>query len=825
MIYIMSLQAKDLVDGNLEIKSMRRYQATLDDPLEKDKLEQIHKKVFRNNRFVFKKDKHEYTDDIISISFDYRHEDYSTSELRKKLYSEGFMVNNNQYVRYKRSSGSARVGKCLFIRKEMYKQVIKWSRCGLKLRKDQVIDLAALEAYISLPLSSVIDKVTIDPEEILLIDDYESEFEDKVMITEVNKNNRLETYEGKMKVCNSIWDGQMLLDVSVFGEKYRDKGMLLLRNRMFKSCGFNTNIQKFFSDNGITSVDQLNGKTLATDIKQIKMITTPSSIKFLKFGTFEQFLENMDSEFGVVKYDKPPHFMEGEMVQTHYQLLNTLEFSKEEMEEFLEDSLRYINLLKNNLAVMRYHLKMKTDNELKLRGMESTSDMIYTLLGVNDKISQTQTYMRFRDNLIQAYVNNIRSGHVLIDGNYSTLFGNGYEMLLHSIGKFDGKSILKGDEVISYRFDNNKKILGVRSPHITMSNLWLCNNVRRKEYEDYFNLSKQILCINSINNNVLERLNGADFDSDSILITDNPLLIKKAEQNYCNFLVPTSNVCAKKTKRKYNTWHMYDLDKKTAVNKIGEIVNLSQILNSHLWELKKKGEDYQEVFRDVCQLAVMSNVEIDSAKKEFTIDNTVELDLLRLKYKEVIKKKPMLFYYLPNKQNYDRKKKNYRTYDTSVDYLQEIMTKRMRKVYSKRQDKIEFKDIFDKVSYKSNIDTIRKGATRFSQKIDEYNIAIKEIWASEFLSKQEKYLTAISVREDYENVLKNMDITKEELYYLINKIDNSRAQQKMFLLLYGVAKKTLLSLLIESKTSKQIVVPHTEGEFVLYGKKYKRIEY
>lgn len=825
MIYIMSLQAKDLVDGNLEVKSMRRYRATLDDPLEKNKLEQIHKKVFRNNKFVFKKDKHEYTDDIISVSFDYRHEDYNTGELRKKLYAEGFVVNNNQYVRYKRSGGSAREGRCLFIRKEMYKQVIKWSYCGLKIRKDQVIDLAALEAYISLSLSSVIDKVTIKPEEILLVDDYESEFEDKVMITEVNKNNRLETYEGVMKVCNSIWDGLMLLDVSVFGEKYADKGMLLLRNRMFKSCGFNTNIQKFFADNNITSIDQLNGKTLATNIKQIKMITTPSSIKFLKFGTFEQFLENIDSEFGIVKYDKPPHFMEGEMVQTHYQLLNTLEFSREEMEEFLEDSLQYINLLKNDLAVMRYHLKMKTDDELKLRGMESTSDMIYTLLGINDKISQTATYEIFRKNLIKSYINNIRSGHVLIDGNYSTLFGNGYEMLLHSIGKFDGESILKGDEVISYRFEENKKLLGVRSPHITMSNLWLCNNVRRKEYEDYFNLSKQILCINSINNNVLERLNGADFDSDSILITDNPLLIKKAEQNYQEFLVPTSNVHAKKTKRKYNTWHMYDLDKKTAVNKIGEIVNLSQILNSHLWELKKKGEDYQEVFRDICQLAVMSCIEIDSAKKEFTVDNTTELNLLRLKYEGLIKKKPMLFYYLPNKQHYERKKKNYRIYETSVDYLQEIMTRRMRNIYSKRQDRIEFKEVFNKISYKNNIDMIRMGATRFSQKIDEYNIAIKEVWGSEFLSKQEKYLTAINIREDYENILKNMNITEEEMYYLVNKADSNRTQQKMFLLLYSVAKKTLLSLLIKSKTSKQIVFPCTEGNLELYGKKYKRVKY
>lgn len=48
-------------------------------------------------------------------------------------------------------------------------------------RRGEEVDLAALESYISLPSSSIIDILEINPENILVIDDYESKFFDRVM--------------------------------------------------------------------------------------------------------------------------------------------------------------------------------------------------------------------------------------------------------------------------------------------------------------------------------------------------------------------------------------------------------------------------------------------------------------------------------------------------------------------------------------------------------------------------------------------------------------------------------------------------------------------
>jgi len=513
-INIPQFEAKDVING-LEFKSFKRFKATFDYSLESIKMEEVYKKVFRNNKFTFLNSQHSadkklYSDAVISITFTYRTKEFSIQDLRENLYRDGFDYNGNHYVRYKRSGGSARVGKCLFIREELFTQMMKWTYMGLKYKPDEILDLASMEAYIALTTSSIIDTIDIKPENILLIEDYESTFVDDVMCVRVNNHNKLVSEQETTEITNSIFDGQSLLDSSMFVGEYQDKGMLLLRNRFFKSCCFNTNIQEFFKDNDITKISQLNGQTLAKDIKDIKLITTPSSIKYLKFGKFDTYMQLLESTFGIVKYEKPPFFMNGEMVQTHYQLLNTLELSYSETENFLADTFDYIRLLKQDLGVLRLHLKMKLGDELHNAKLDTSSDFVYTMLQVNDKIAQTSVFYKFRKDLIDSYVKNIRKGHILVDGNYSVLMGNGYEMLMHSIGKFNGTSILGKDEVVSKRFKKNKELLAVRSPHITMGNLWAVKNVSVGVYDKYFNLTEQILCINTIGCNVLERLNGAD---------------------------------------------------------------------------------------------------------------------------------------------------------------------------------------------------------------------------------------------------------------------------------------------------------------------------
>ena len=304
--------------------------------------------------FVYEEDKKGnmvYTPKTIKV-------EKSRKELRDYLYENGFNCNGNHYIRMKRTSGSARVGKCLFIEESLYPKLHEWEMCGLKVNNGDSIDLAALESYISLPTSSAIDTLQINPKSILIVPDYDSKFKEKSVVVEMTENKTLRAYEDEVDISNSIFDGQSMIDISIMGE-YAIFGMVLLRNRFFKSCCFNTNIQQWFKDNNITELSQLhpNSITLATSIKDIKLITTPNSIKYLKFAPLSQWLECIDSTFSVVKHEKKTHFFDGRFVQAHYQLLNTLQLSPDEVSELLKPSLEYVNLLNTNTDVLKYHVK------------------------------------------------------------------------------------------------------------------------------------------------------------------------------------------------------------------------------------------------------------------------------------------------------------------------------------------------------------------------------------------------------------------------------------------------------------------------------------
>lgn len=431
------------------------------------------------------------------------------SELRQELYKNGFICDGIKYVRWKRSSGSSRVGKCLFINEALYQRMHKWETCNLKLKDGDPLDLAAFEAYISLTSSSIIDTLEIKPENFLIIDDYESVFKDTVVGVEF-ENGHLVSKTKEYEIHNSLFDGESLIDKTLVPDKYKHYGMLLLRNRFFKSASFNCNIQQWFKDNDITDTGQLNGFTLAKDISDIKIITTPSSIKYCKFGTIEQWLNLIEPTFGIVKHEKPTHYFDGRMVSCHYQLINTLQLTEKEVQTLLEPSFDYISKIRADPAILRYHINYPY-SEMPLTPLNSKNEIIFKLLGINENFSKTELYYEFRDDLIRSMLRELKQGHVLINGNYSTLLGNGLEMLLHSIGKFNGESIIGKGNIHSKRFEYDKIILGSRSPHICAGNVLVVKNVANKEIDRYFNLSNEVVYVNAIGENIQQRLNGCDY--------------------------------------------------------------------------------------------------------------------------------------------------------------------------------------------------------------------------------------------------------------------------------------------------------------------------
>lgn len=758
----------------------------------------------------------------------------SRAELRENLYVNGFMVDGVRYVRFKRSSGSARVGKCLFIDEKLYGRFYSYDLAGLDIYKGVKIDLAAFESYISLTSSSIIDTIEIRPENILLVDDYKSVFKENAVATYLDENGALRTEHKEVNVENSIWDGQSLMDTSLFG-KYRDKGFLLLRNRFFKSAAFNCNLQQFFADNGITSVNQLNGKTRATRIEDVKLITTPSSIKYLKFGSFDRWLDNLITTFGIVKHEKPTHFFNGRLVQTHYQLINTLQLTEEEVGRLLQPSIDYISLLKTNPTVFRYHIKYPQNDEFDDETpLKSKNDIVYRLIGMNDRFTKTRLYVDFRNESIKAFTKDLRKGKILVNGTYCTLCGNPIEMLKHSVGQFTGDTQIGVGYVHNVRFKYGQTLLGSRSPHVTMGNVWLTVNQPNKEIDRYFRCTDEIVYVNSINENLLERLSGADFDSDTVLLTDNPILVEAAKRNYNNFAVPTGLVSSVKGKQPYLPEYLAKLDVNTSVNKIGEIINLSQELNTRLWDMVNSGKDVnseevQSLYNDIARLDVLSNLEIDRAKRILPVDNSKELALLKEKHKlkdeDGRSVKPNFFKPVSaSKGYYDPKKNKYLKHKTSMDYVQTVMNKRKHAPY-----------ILNEYAPLSEIITERKRPTnkqlgqihRIIAMVRQMRAKVSVIWGTmEGVDTAERHILAERERAECLDCINKMEISDvvfKELLHRISKPENSDIYTSVFYALFSLKNKNIANIIKTNREKLPRLEEAEDGDIDILGIKFKEI--
>jgi len=104
------------------------------------------------------------------------------------------------------------------------------------------------------------------------------------------------------------------------------------------------------------------------------------------------------------------------------------------------------------------------------------------------------------------------------------------------------------------------------------------------------------------------------FDSDTILLTDNSILIEATKRTTNMFKVAVCNVSGTKRQRKWTYEDIADLDIKTSKNLIGDVINISQEGNTLIWHKLANGstyEDIEDIYLDVCKLSILSNLEID----------------------------------------------------------------------------------------------------------------------------------------------------------------------------------------------------------------------
>lgn len=439
----------------------------------------------------------------------YKH--LSPAEVREKFYTEGCSIQySNETIKYKmlfRSAAKAKKGLCMFVDQRLYKKAHDFLWMDIKLPKKNA-PIVEIGAYAALVTSTMIDKIQINPDDVLIVKDVKSFFKTDVVSVEVGEDGHccakhLKDYE----VCNEMFDGQALIDSSIFPD-WAD-GFILLRQHFTKCAAFNTNIQLFFKDYFGDKYETAELEDLWGNkhrVKDIKMITTNNAVKFLKFNIpYEHWRDKVLQNGGFWGIVKTTHESKlGDAQRMSYQMVNTL--TEDIMEEVMLPSIEYVEKLKSDINVyidfLRHNISFSNDYDVLIALYEQ------------DHTFQQSTYWQNRKNaIIKSYITDLKNGRLRQEADNCTIVGSPYAMLLHAVGEsVENDTTLVPEEgtIQCYceKFNDGDYLAAFRSPFNSENNMGYLHNVLSPDMNRYFNLGKLCIAVNMRNTDFQSRMNG-----------------------------------------------------------------------------------------------------------------------------------------------------------------------------------------------------------------------------------------------------------------------------------------------------------------------------
>lgn len=570
---------------------------------------------------------------------------YSKDELRTLYYVNGVDVKyKEETIHYKmlyRTPSKAKVGNCMFIREELYNAAYDWMTMGLGAKlPEHGAKIVEMSAYAPLSTSTIVGKFHLPVENVLILEDQESVFRTLAKVVRA-----VPSQDGKMKcvvddeetdVTNVLWDGMALIESDVLPDWCN--GMALLRNHFFKACAFKTRIQDFFRDwygeDYDPNYEVFDIFGYSHKLMDIKVITTDNAIKWKKFRdlmgdtmaeAYDYWVERLKADgevWGIVKTDHPSKL--DDVQQMSYQMVNTLPCDTNDIFELADNSVRYVESMKNDEDVFVAYLQRNAT-------MVNHYQMMCDLYAWNPEFAKSRWWRREKRKIISDYVKFLKTGKITVNADNLTVCGNPYALLMYTVGgNWQNDPTLNYEEGVTQcyttRFDDGEYLCGIRNPHNSSNNIVYLHNRHSSIMKKYFDFSENIIAVNCIETDIQSRANGMDFDSDFMYVTNNGVMVRSAEIAYRDFptivnVVPESGLTYDNTLEDYAK-----MDNNFAKSQmsIGESSNVAQLALTYYWT-----EPNKELYDIFVILSVVAQIAIDGIKRVYAIDPVEEIRRIR----------------------------------------------------------------------------------------------------------------------------------------------------------------------------------------------------
>jgi len=586
----------------------------------------------------------------------------------------------HKYVAFERSASMSRNAVLSFIREDFYFKATERIRLGMNITKCQ---LSKLYAYNGLMLSGGIrvDGIDIDkPHRVIVVDNpYFTVHNTDVITVEddgsdapVRKYHRVERKES---VDVLGYDGEGIISsgfAKVINKKIGGKHTSFqIRLPYIKGMLHQVNIHDFFKSAGVATLTDIWG--VEHKVSDVDIILTKSMFK--GYGWLCENNMSWEDYWSAFRRYRHALYISGvskdvpqQFTELNYQFLNTLSMTADEFRpldlplSFPENDKRHW-LTKE--TEREYH-RLCTDRNYRLNffmgrkfSRGSKDYCLKSILEKNPKFIAEPVYADKIKAKAQAVLKQYALGRLIVAGDNRYLSADLLGLLIRFIpakakrntsqrGFFIGamQSPFEKDSFYapSMKYSHDKECTLLRNPHISRN-----EEVQLKPYSDLENMRKYYLShltdVVMVNWDSLtaERLGGADFDGDMIKTISDPIVNRCVKRNSKAdtplLRIPTAAPII----RDASDWKArFETIKSTFSSRVGQISNAA--LNRSIIAYNENSADE---IRDKCReeteiLAILTGLEIDSAKSGVKPDLTEYLGTKTIAKSKFLKYKSLL---------------------------------------------------------------------------------------------------------------------------------------------------------------------------------------
>lgn len=474
--------------------------------------------------------------------------------------NKGFYVNGIKFKRLLATTGGVKNNTIIYVNEDIHAELDKRLNNGRDMNKK--IIPAKLEAYKALACSSSIpiefdafykkdDKVI---SRVLVVNDCVTTFKSNVIklddtisrppeiIYEKNCEIKLEDSDGFGLISPKLsknWTEQLEID-----SDYISSGFCI-RNSFCKGMLFTFDFHEFARTiaNSEWVIDAWNNKV---NINDVDIVLTTSMLKLhSSYKDINHYLECCEEngyKFSITKMI--PKELENQR-NLNYQFIQPLKLDDNDIQALIQPTIDEIkDVLGGDYRKSILFLKgNKLNKDLtKLQPADFAKALMIDKRMIADPFVRSRIY-----GMISKKINDAKVGVLKVNGNFSIISGDPYSLCQSMFG-LDVTGLLKSGEFYSEYWNERKvnKVAAFRAPmtcHNNIRILRLKNDDKMRYWYKYMN---RCTILNSWDTTT-HAMNGADKDSDTILTTDNPIILKGViekeaiicKQREGNKIVPT----------------------------------------------------------------------------------------------------------------------------------------------------------------------------------------------------------------------------------------------------------------------------------------------